>query len=273
MYHFINSIWITDKEAKISVFDLAVLRGFGVFDFLRTYNRQPFLLNEHLDRFFNSIKILGLKPKYSKLKIKNIITEGIKRNPPSELSIRIIQTGGVSQDAITPSRPNFMVLFKKAVNYPKKYYTEGIKLITTEFSRVLPEAKTLNYTAGVIALEKARKQGAVEALYTDKNYLYECVTSNFFAVIDNILITPKDNILIGTVRNLVLKIAQRLNIKHKQTPIKTADIKRFQEAFITASNKEIMPVVQIDGIKIGKGKPGKITKILINEYKTITQTA
>lgn len=271
MKHFLKNQWVTDNRAKISVFDLAVLRGFGVFDFLRTYNRKPFLLDEHINRFFNSLKVLKLKPVYTKEKIKELVKEGIKKNREGELNIRIIQTGGVSDDGLTPKKPELMILFTKATNYPTEYYTKGIKLITTPFSRVYPEAKTLNYIGGILALQEAKKKKAIEALYTDDKYLYECVTSNFFAVIKNTLITPKDKVLIGTVRNLVLSFAKNLGIKYKEAPIKVSDIPRFQEAFITASNKEIMPVIQIDNQKIGEGKPGKITIKLLEAYRKLTK--
>ncbi|GIW62659.1 MAG: branched chain amino acid aminotransferase [Patescibacteria group bacterium] len=267
---FLNNKWIDERLAKISIYDLSILRGFGVFDFLRTYNRKPFLLEEHINRFFRSLKTLQLKPAYNKNKIKEIIYQGIDLNKGSDLNIRIIQTGGVAEDGITPSQPNFAILFTKAISYPKTYYTKGIKIITTPYARIFPSAKTLNYTAGVLALLKAKRQNAVEALYVDDKYIYECITSNFFAVIKEKIYTPKDKILIGTVRNLVIKLAKKLNLPIIETKLKINQIKNFDEAFITASNKEIMPVVQINNLVIGDKQPGPITRKLLLEYKILT---
>ncbi len=271
--HFLNDKWVPTDKLKISAFDLAVTRGFGVFDFLRTYNRRPFYLDDHLDRFFNSAKLLGLKIPKTKKQIKEIIFEGIKKNPGGELNIRMILTGGETVDGITPTGKHLLLLtFTPVVEYPKKFYQKGVKVITIRGSRFLPQAKYLNYTQAVLAMMKAKKEGAQEALYVDeKGRITEASRANFFAVIKGKLITPKKEILFGATRKVVLELSRRLKIPVKEKELRIGEIKDFNEAFITASTKGIMPVVQIDGWKIGKGKVGPVTKKLMEEFKIYTR--
>jgi len=272
MWHYLNNRWVKKEDLKISAFDLSVTRGFGVFDFLRTYNQKPFFLEEHLNRFYTSLKIFQMKPVKTKNEIKKIIEEGVKKNNFQETNIKIIQTGGATDDGILPNgKYNFIAIFTKATIYPKKYFEKGIALITYPFSRLFPKAKSLNYLAGVLALKKAKEKKAVEALYIDDKKIYECVTSNFFAVLEEKIVTPKENILLGITRKVVIDLAKKLGFQVEERDLFLKEIPKFSEAFITASNKEIMPVVKINEKKISAGKVGKITKALMKEFKSLTQ--
>lgn len=272
--HYFNHQWVSSSELKISVFDLAVLRGYGVFDFLRTYNRKSFMLDDHLNRLFNSAKNIGIKPPKTKKEIKEIILSGIEKNPGGELNIRILITGGVGPDSITPGRPSLIVIFTPAINFPKEYYQKGVKVITFPAGRVYSVVKSLNYLTGVIALKKAKKEGAVEAIYVnDYGQILEGTTSNFFAVIDNQLITPKKEILFGITRKVVINLAKNLKIPVKEENIFLSQIKNFSEAFITASNKEIMPVIKIDKNLIAGGQVGIITKKLMFDFHRLVKNA
>lgn len=271
--HYFDGKWLKGSELKISVFDLSVLRGFGVFDFLRTYKRQPFRLGEHVSRLFNSAQILGLKVPRSSREIAKLVDEGIKKNPHlADLNIRIVVTGGIGPDSTTPGISSLIILFSKAIDYPADYYKKGIKVITFQAKRTLPGAKSLNYLAGILALQEAKKQKATEAIYVDeKGKMSEAVTSNFFAVIGGRLVTPKESILLGITRKVVLDLAQRLKTPVLEKDLSLKEIAKFQEAFITASNKEIMPVVKIDNQTVGDGRPGKLTKALMGEFGKITR--
>lgn len=271
MFHYLNDRWVTTKNLKVSAFDLAVTRGFGAFDFLRTYNRQPFHLKDHLDRFFNSAKLLQLKIPKTKKELEKIILEGVKKNPGGELNIKMILTGGETEDGITPiGKHSLIIAFTPAVEYPREFYQKGVKVITTAGKRFLPEAKYLNYTQAVLAMEEAKKRKAEEALYVDgEGRITEATRCNFFAVIKGKLVTPKKGILFGITRKVVLELAKKLKIPVVERELFVYEIKNFDEAFITASNKEVMPVVEIDGKKVGKGKVGPITKKLMEEFRKV----
>lgn len=265
--HFLNNQWVKERFLKISVFDLSVSRGYGAFEFLRTYNKKAFFLDDHLERFFNTLKILEMEPVKTKNQIKKIIKEGIKINNFKETDIKIIQTGGKSKNGLLPyQKGNLIILFLPHKDLPKKFYEEGVKVITFPCTRIFPSAKSLNYLGGIVALKKAKELRAFEVLYTDKNLIYEGVTSNFFAVIKKTIITPKDNILKGITRKIVINLAKKLNYQVREGDLYLKDINKFEEAFLTATNKEILPVKQIDNFVINKGKIGFLTKNLIEKF-------
>src|SRR3989344_5385116 len=211
MKHYLNGSWVGENDLKISALDIAVLRGFGIFDFLRTYGKKPFRLDEHIDRFFRSAKIMGITPVKSKKEITDIVYQGIKLNNFENTQIKIVQTGGVSPDGFTPSaKPNFFILFQKSALYPSEIYNKVIKLITSSLLRQIPHATTTNYAATIVEVQKAQKQGAKDILHTDeKGNIYEATRSNFFAIKDGKLVTTQDGILFGITRNVILELAKR----------------------------------------------------------------
>ena len=275
LVHYLDEKWVKDNDLKISGFDISVLRGFGIFDFLRTYNQQPFMCKEHVDRLFRSSKILDIKLPFTKGEITQTILEGIKKNKKEceDFNIRIVVTGGVGVDSVTPGKPSTIVIFSEVQDYPQSYYEKGVKVITSLEKRTLAQAKSLNYLMGVILLQKAKKEKAVEVIYlNEKGKIFEGTTSNFFVVVNKTLITPKDGILVGVTRQVIFKIAKKLGIKIVEKDLTMKDISKFREAFLTASNKEVMPVVQIDKRRIGTGKVGAITKQIMEDFKALTDS-
>jgi branched-chain amino acid aminotransferase len=274
MIFYLNGKFLDEKEAKISVYDLGLLRGYAVFDFLRTYNQKPFYLDDHLKRLLNSAKLIGLKHNYNLKFLRKTTLQTLNKNikKGTEYNIRIILTGGESKDFISPSKPNLIVMITPLKKLDEKLYQKGGKLITKISERILPQAKTIIYTEAVKFIQEAKKKGAVEVLLLDKNKkILECTTSNFFAVINGKLITPStEKILSGITRKIVINLAKKLKIPVIEKDIHFNEIKKFDEAFITASNKEILPIIQIDNFKINS-QPGPITKTLMFQFKELTK--
>ncbi len=271
--NYFNNTWLDEKNLKISALDLSVMRGFGIFDYLRTYDNKPFRLNDHIDRFFNSAYVLGIKIRLTKSQLKSIVLKGIKKNNFKETNIRIVASGGVSEDIITPGNPTIMVLFSLALKYPKQHYLKGVKVITYLHKREFANTKSLNYLTGVMAIQQAKRKNAIEAIYIDdKKRIYEGTTSNFFIVIKNKVITPKKDILSGVTRQVVLEIIRKLKIRIIEKSICFNDLKQSDEAFLTSTNKEIMPVVKVNNLVIGNGKAGSITKKIMDEFKILTKS-
>ena len=275
---YINRKFIPEKQAKISVYDLGFLRSYAVFDFLRTYNQRPFYLDEHLKRLLNSAKLINLKHNYNLKKLRKIVLQTLQKNiqkshHKSEFNIRIYLTGGNSDDFLTPGKPNLIVLITPLKKLNEKLYIQGGKLITKISERIIPQAKTTVYTEGVKFLEEAKRKGAIEVLLISQyEKILECTTSNFFAVINKKLITPPlGKILPGITRKVVVSLAKKLKIPVLERDIDFKEIRNFDEAFITATNKEILPIIKIDKIKIGKGRVGEITKMLMTEFKKLTE--
>lgn len=273
-YYYLNGKIIPATKATVSINDIGLLRGYGIFDFLRTYNGRPFLMREHLDRFKKSAKALGLNVPVSPKKLEEIIGELIKKNHFHESTVRLVLTGGIMSDGLkfNPRKPTLAVIVDEAHELPFNVYRKGVSLMTYEHQRNLAEAKTLNYITAVRLQPEREKRGAFEILYTSKGRILETTTSNILAFMGNVLIAPKKDILIGTTRNFVLQLAKQLGFKIIERDLRKLEIPKLAEVLLTASNKGIIPVVKIDKIRIGNGKPGELTQLLMAQYKKITRS-
>lgn len=268
--YYINGNYVPGSEAKLSVFDLSILRGFGVFDYLRTYKKRPFHLWDHLERLNYSAENLRLKIPYSLAEIASIIDSLIELNHLEEAGIKIIVTGGISPDQFTPQKASLIILVFALTKYPKLFYTKGVSAITTSLARSFPKLKTTQYIPAIVTLQANHQ--AKEAIYLNQaRELLEATTSNFFCFKKNILYTcNSDEILLGITREIVLKLAaQKFPIQLR--PVTYEELPTIDEAFITASNKEVMPIVKIDHHPIGTGEVGLRTKELIQAFREYTQ--
>ncbi|RJQ65217.1 MAG: branched-chain amino acid aminotransferase [Desulfobacteraceae bacterium] len=257
---YVDGEFLPAEKAVIPVDDLAVLRGIGVFDLLRTYSGRPMFLKEHVQRLIDSARQIDLDLPWSHAHICRTALETLSRNNFDEANIRIIVTGGSSPDFMTPQgNPRLLVLVTPLPKLPAEWYDKGVKVVTVRAERRMPGAKSLDYLAAAMALRQSKAQGAVEAVYVDRHdHALEGTTSNLFAVIDNRLITPGRGILSGITRQVVLDIAGGLMpIEIRDLPL--TELRTAQEVFITGTNKGLMPVVQMDDTPIGDGRPGRFT--------------
>lgn len=263
----IGGHWVHPHEATISINDITVLRGYSVFESLRTYDRRPFHMEEHVRRLYRSAALIDLDIPFTSDVLEQVIHEVIARNEYKHATIRILVTGGESEDGVLPSSdPLLAVLITPLGERDMERFAQGIKLITSHLQRVSPEAKTANYVAAVRSLKEAKRRDAVDALFVnEQNHVLEGTRSNFFVFRGDTLITPRVGVLIGVTRNVVLALAQgRFAIEER--PILLDDLATIDEAFITSSSKEITPVVQIDDLSIGNGKPGPRTYELEHRF-------
>jgi branched-chain amino acid aminotransferase len=257
---YIDGRWVHPHEASISINDTAILRAYSVFESLRTYDRRPFHLDEHLARLYRSAQLIDLDIPYSREQIAVVVREVIERNAYKHATIRIFVTGGETEDSILPiGKPVLVVLITPLGERDMQRFTQGIKVITTHLQRIMPEAKTNNYVAAVRALKEAARHEATDALFVnEQGHVLEATRSNFFIFRGDTLVTPRQGILIGVTRNVVLNLA-RDRFAVEERPILLDELSLAGEAFITSSSKEILPVVQIDDLVIGDGKPGPRT--------------
>lgn len=270
--YYVDGQFVEAQQARISVDDLAVLRGFGVFDFLRTYNGVPFHLADHLQRLLCSARLIGLQLPHSPATLAEIVRETLARNSHKESNIRIVVTGGISPDGITPGQsPQLLVLINPVKPMPAEWYTDGAKVITCQVERFIPGAKSINYIPAILCQAEARDRQAIEAVYVDRDgYLLEATTSNLFAVRGNTLITPPcDRVLPGVTRQVVLELSRRECIVEERQLHKD-EIRLLDEAFLTSSVKEVAPVVTIDSVSLSGGRPGSRTLRIMELFKAYT---
>ena len=259
-YWYVGGRWVHPHEAVISINDIAVLRGYSAFEALRTYDRRPFHLDEHLKRLYRSAELIELEIPWPTTFIADVIHEIIRRNSYKHAAIRLLVTGGESEDSITPTgQPTLVVMVTALGERDMQRFARGIRLITTRLRREAPEAKTTNYMAAVRALKEAARRDAADALFVNESgHVLEGTRSNFFIFRGDTLVTPREGVLYGITRNVVLELARgRFTVEER--PILLDELRLTEEAFTTSSSKEITPVVQVDDLLIGNGKPGPRT--------------
>lgn len=270
---FADNRFVPLKKAAVPITDLAVQRGTGLFETLRTYNKIPLALEERLRRLRKSAKFLDLKFGFAQNFIRKKIFEGIKKFQASEVLIKIIVTGGDSHALIPEGSARLYILFLPFVPWPRRFYQKGIKIATTRLSRMLTEIKSLSYLPAVVAYEQALNRGFDEAVFVnEKNNILEGTTFNFALIKNKKLITPKTGMLEGVTMDIVLKVAPFCALNTVRRAISYAELKKADEAFITSATREVIPVVKVDQTRIGSGRPGPYTKQLLTSYRNYARS-
>jgi branched-chain amino acid aminotransferase len=263
--YYVNGEYVDAASASLPVGDLGIVRGYGVFDLGRTYGRTPFRLREHIERLERSAAQIELALPWSADELEAIALETLARNPDmQDAAIRIVVTGGESASYMMPEEKPSLFVMVTPLNLPKQeIFVSGAKLVTVQGDRFLPTVKSINYIGAIMAMKKARRAGAVEALYVSADSsITECTTSNFFAFKGDTLVTPATGVLDGITRAATLEVADDIyTIDYRN--LRYDELDEIDEAFITSTTKEILPIVQVDDIVIGDGKPGARSKRLM----------
>jgi branched-chain amino acid aminotransferase len=257
---YVDGSWVHPGQAYLSLNDIAILRGYSVFEALRTYNRRPFHLSEHLHRLYHSGEVIDLEIPYTRAEVEGVVREIIERNSYRHASVRLLVTGGESEDGmLATGRPKLIVMIAPLGERDTARFERGYHLITTRLQREAPEAKTSSYTSAIRALKEAARQQADDALFVnERDEVQEGTRSNFFLFLGDTLVTPREGILIGITRNVVLELA-RERFAIEERPIRLEELAQASEAFVTSSSKEIVPVCSIDSLVIGNGRAGART--------------
>jgi len=257
LFVFVNDVFVPASEASLLVSDLAIQRGYGIFDFLKAIDHTPVFPDEHLARFLHSARQLRLEVGKSKEELLALIYLLMEKNNLPDCGIRLTLTGGYSPDGYTLSKPN-LVITQSPLQLPTpELFEKGIKLVSYPHQRQLPETKSIDYLMAVWLQPFIKEKGADDVLYHKDGVISECPRSNFFIVTaDDTLVTPSENILKGVIRGKVLQLTQQ-QFRTEQRPVTLDEIYAAREAFITSTTKLIMPVTRVDGRTIGEGVPGK----------------
>ena len=265
-YYNFNGQITASSEVKLSVSDLSILRGYGIFDYYLVRQKTVMFLDDYLNRFYGSAQILGLSIPVTKDEMAQQIYALIEANNTTDAGIRLLLTGGYSEDGYTPSTPNYLILQHPVSWVPQKDYVTGIKLITHLFQRELPEVKSINYLTGIKLQQEMKNAGAGEILYHDGQFYRETVRANVFFVVNDEIFTPAQKILKGITRKHILTIASKhFKVNEIEVPLNYLD--KASEIFITSSTKGVLPVVNVDGMMIGQGKPGPKASLLLTEWE------
>lgn len=274
---YLNGSLLPRNQARISALDYGFLYGFGLFETMRAYNGRVFRLGSHLRRLAGSAEILGLP--IGALNLEAAVMDTIRANGLGDARIRIavsIGEGAVAPDPGTCNEPTVLVVAEHYQPYPQQVYQKGFRAVVSSIIRnsrsPLARLKSANYLESILARQEARATGADEALcLNEKGFLAEASMSNIFLVGNGALRTPgpESGILPGITRQIVLELARRLGISTLEQDTRQDELFRAEEAFLTNSLIEVMPLTEVDGRHIAAGRPGSITRRLMAAYKEL----
>jgi len=263
---YINNRFLPYAEAKLHISDLGLQRGYGIFDyFLEMDGKVPFL-DDYLDRFYRSGVLTGLNVPLEREMLKEKIFWLLGQNGLRNSGIKLVLTGGCSEDLYTPpSTPNFMIL-NLPVSHKPGEFSEGVKLILLDYVRYMPEVKTTFYFPSIALFPKMKATGAIEVLYHHNGLISETTRANIFLVRKSVLITPSPGVLQGITRKHVLGVAKDL-LAIEEREVRLEELWECDEVFITGTSKHLIPVVEIEGRTIGDGRPGKWTRVISGKFE------
>ncbi len=272
-YVWLNGRIVLARRARISVFDRGFLYGDGLFETVRCYRGNPFLLDEHMRRMHRSAAFLGLP--VPEVNWPGVIEKLLAANSllDNDASVRITVTRGQAPPGLLPPRAVRPTAFAFALPVPGSLAEDqkrGVKVMTVPFARsgFLAVHKLLDYVPAILARTIAAKQKAKEALYLHGGWILEATTANVFAVFDGTVVTPPtDELLPGITRALVISLAQKAGFTVAERPIAVNDLPKAQEVFLTSAVVEVLPVIQVGETTIAGGSPGPVTTRLQLEYR------
>ncbi|QHL85943.1 amino acid aminotransferase [Nibribacter ruber] len=265
LYAYLRGEILPYDQAFLHVSDLSIQRGYGIFDFLKVENGQPLFMEHYLDRFYHSAQLMELAIPLERSALQEAVFHLIDKNNLPLSGIKMILTGGYSLDGYQPVEPNLMIVQQPVTMPTQEQLQKGFEIITHEYVRDIPAAKTINYSVGIKLLSQIKAAGADDVLYHQGCVVSEFPRANFFIVKqDDTVVTAAQDVLKGITRKNVLEIAGR-TFKAEEGTITLQDIDQAKEAFLTSTTKRVMPVVKMDGYAIGDGTPGPVTLALLEE--------
>jgi len=280
---YINGEFYDRENAKISVFDHGFLYGDGVFEGIRAYKGMIFRLTEHVDRLFDSAKVIGLIPGISKKEMEDIIVKTCAKAGVKDGYMRPIISRGIGDLGLNPylcKKPNIICIVDNISLYPAEDYENGLKIITVATHRnynesLNPRVKSLNYLNNIMAKIEAVQSGVKEALLLNPlGYVAECTGDNLFIVRKGKIYTPsvQSGSLDGITAAAVAELAVKRGLEVIPGLMSRFDIWTSDECWLTGTAAEMIPVTSVDARLIGDGKVGPVYKQLLADFKHLTET-
>ncbi len=235
------------SDAVIPVSNIEYSYGFGVYETIRITNRVPYFLKDHLERLFESARIIGLEHPFSETSVTQAITELIEKNEVDTCNLKILLIGDNDKGSAS-----LYILCLNPLFPDKKLYRDGAITITHPYERIFPHAKTLNMLGSYLAYREARRVGAYDALLIDRDgFITEGTRTNFFCIKDKTIISPPSaKILPGVTRKVLEKVASQNGYTIEERDINFANSKEYDGAFLTSTSTKILPIQKIDSITL-----------------------
>jgi branched-chain amino acid aminotransferase len=273
---WIDGQLVPAEDACISVYDRGFRSGEGVFETFRAYGRHVFRLDAHLERATRGAGFLGftLDPALLAEAVTATADVNLDVLEGRDSVVRLTATPGrLDATAPFPGRPvgaPTVVVTSHPLEVEPRVYAEGLRAAVVPWARELPDVKAVSYVAATVARAHARDQGADEALLTDPaGGVLEGASSNVFALVEGRLVTPPTSagLLAGVTRGVVLEVAADVGVPVRERHLTVDELAGADEAFLTATTREVVPLVAVDGRSIGDGRPGPVTARLHEAYR------
>jgi len=280
---FLDGRFVKKEEAVVSVYDHGFLYGDGIFEGIRAYSGNVFRLDEHLTRLYDSAKSIMLTIPYTKEEMSSIVTETLRKNKLTDGYVRLVVSRGVGDLGLNPytcEKATVIVIAEPLSIFPKELYETGLEIITVATRRnrsdvLNPMVKSLNYLNNVLVKIEANLAGVPEALMlNDQGYVAEGSADNIFIIRDKKILTPPGHVgaLVGITRNAIIDIARAKGYEVEEAIFTRHDVYTADEVFLTGTAAEVIAVKKVDGRIIGDGKPGPVTKDLLESFRELTLT-
>jgi branched-chain amino acid aminotransferase len=275
----VNGRISSDTDAVISVFDHGFLYGEGIYETLRTYDRRPFLYDRHMRRMRRSAQLISLSLPFSDEDLRAQIESTMQAaDLPGEAYVRVLVPRGIGEltyDLSATPTPSVVILVKAHSDPPADAYADGVSVVIVDVVRnhpatVNPMIKSNNLLNCALAMQEAYRHGAFEGVM--RNYqgeLTECTTSNLFIVRGGAAVTPPltAGLLPGITREYLFDIGRDTGIDIREEVLRDADLFGADEAFLTSTTRELVPITTVNGRAVGTGKPGPVTQALLEGFR------
>ena len=275
----VNGRITPERDAVISVFDHGFLYGEGIYETMRTYDGRPFLYARHMRRMRRSAAMIDLPLPFTDDELAARIRETQAASGlTGEAYIRVLVTRGIGELTYDPKatpHPSLLIIVKPHVDPPPEVYDKGVRVVIVDVIRNHPESvnpmiKSNNLMNSALAMQEALRSGAFEGVM--RNYrgeLTECTTSNLFIVKNGVALTPPldAGLLPGITREFLFDVGKQIGVDVREQTLRDDDLFGADEAFLTSTTREAVPIVTVDDRTIGTGKPGPVTGLLLEGFR------
>jgi branched-chain amino acid aminotransferase len=275
----VNGRITPECEAVISVFDHGFLYGEGIYETMRTYHGRPFLFDRHMRRLRRSASLIDLALPFSDEQLeRQIQTTQEAARLDGEAYIRVLVTRGIGEltyDLKATPNPSIVIIAKPQIDPAPEVYENGVRVVIVDIVRnhpstVNPMIKSNNLMNSALAMQQALRSHAFEGVMRNyKGELTECTTANLFIVTNGIALTPplEAGLLPGITREFLFDIGKDVGVEVAERTLHDEDLFGADEAFLTSTTRELVPIVTVNDRMIGNGRPGPVTWKLLNAFR------
>ncbi|OGG51614.1 hypothetical protein A3C18_01550 [Candidatus Kaiserbacteria bacterium RIFCSPHIGHO2_02_FULL_54_11b] len=254
------------EQAIVPLANIEYTYGFGVYESIRVANNVAYFVEDHIERLMESARIIGLEHPFSREMVSKSIAELLEKNEVETCNVKILLIGP-STSLRAGGQATLNILCLNPLFPDKKLYRDGVAVITYEYERAFPHAKTLNMLQSYLAYRKAKEAGAYDALLIDREgRITEGTRTNFFCISagggsssggkGKTLFSPDEkSILLGVTRKMALKVAAENGFEIVQKDIRLSNLSEYDGAFITSTSSKILPIRSVDDFHFGEQPP------------------